>query len=75
MRRTIRSVSGYEIQHRADPLISYGFVWEHISGSNWVAEYLPTLCNGGGIPGFASRKMAAYFVYRYNKPEPSGRKD
>lgn len=50
-------------------------MWEHISSSNWVAEYLPTLCNGGGIPGFASRKMAAYFVYRYNKPEPSGRKD
>ncbi|UQA91356.1 hypothetical protein [Streptomyces halobius] len=35
----------------------------------------PHPCNGGGIPGFASRKMAAYFVYRYNKPEPSGRKD
>ncbi len=28
---------------------------------------------GGGIPGFASRDWAARFLYRYRKPQPSGR--
>jgi len=73
-RRTINYIVGYQVRHPSDPSISYGFVWWHTSGSKWVAEYLPTPDgHGSRIPGFASRLLAAYFLYRYNKPEPSGR--
>lgn len=40
----------------------------------WVAEYPGNRPgSGGGIPGFASREWAARFLYRYRKPQLSGR--
>ncbi|WP_455362333.1 hypothetical protein [Streptomyces sp. SYSU K21746] len=40
----------------------------------WVAEYPGNRPgSGGGIPGFTSRMWASRFLYRYRKPQPSGR--
>ncbi|MFF1745867.1 hypothetical protein [Streptomyces mirabilis] len=61
---------GYRVLDRQDNTNCYGVVWHSLSGSNWVAEYPGT---HPGIPGFASRHMAARFLYRYRKPQPSGR--
>ncbi|GAA2917587.1 hypothetical protein GCM10010478_16790 [Streptomyces erythrogriseus] len=65
---------GYQVLARQDPSTSYGVVWHDPEVCQWVAEYPGNHPgSGGGIPGFASRKWAARFLYRYRKPQPSGR--
>jgi hypothetical protein len=65
---------GYRVLDRQDNSNCYGVVWHSQSGSNWVAEYPGSRPgSGGGIPRFASRHMAARFLYRFCKPQPSGR--
>ena len=68
---------GDHVVDRAEPSTEYGVVWLDPNGiCHWVAEYPGNKPgNGGGIPGFASREWAARFLYRYNKPESSGRED
>ncbi len=65
---------GYRVLDRQDPSTSYGVVWHDPEVCQWVAEYPGNRPgSGGGIPEFASRKWAARFLYRYRKPQPSGR--
>ncbi|MGA5437372.1 hypothetical protein ACPCIZ_32980 [Streptomyces cellulosae] len=65
---------GYQVLDRQDPSTSYGVVWHDPEVCQWVAEYPGNRPgSGGGIPEFASRKWAARFLYRYRKPQPSGR--
>ncbi|QDN74546.1 hypothetical protein OHB25_58820 [Streptomyces mirabilis] len=69
-----RASLGYRVLDRQDPNTCYGVAWHHRDGSDWVAEYPGhTPGNGGGIAGFASREQAARFLYRFCKPQPSGR--
>ncbi|MGW6604833.1 hypothetical protein [Streptomyces sp. NPDC055036] len=67
---------GYDVRDRKDPKVSYGFVWDHRGGSKWVATY-PDPRSGyeRHIPGFANRRMAGLLLYRFNKPELSGRSE
>ncbi|MFJ3311114.1 hypothetical protein ACIPSA_51020 [Streptomyces sp. NPDC086549] len=65
---------GYRVLDRQDRSTSYGVARYDAECCKWVAEYpghRPG--SGGGIPGFASREWAARFLYRYRKPQPSGR--
>ncbi|MFC7512618.1 hypothetical protein ACFQV4_29805 [Streptomyces thermocarboxydus] len=65
---------GHQVLDRQDPSTSYGVVWHDPEVCQWVAEYPGNRPgSGGGIPEFASRKWAARFLYRYRKPQPSGR--
>ncbi|WP_225079786.1 hypothetical protein [Streptomyces sp. CoT10] len=65
---------GYRVLDRQDPSTSYGVVWHDPEVCQWVAEYPGKRPgSGGGIPGFTSREWAARFLYRYRKPQPSGR--
>ncbi|MBJ6628724.1 hypothetical protein [Streptomyces sp. I4(2020)] len=65
---------GYRVLDRQDAKTGYGVVWLHAGVCQWVAEYPGDRPgSGGGIPGFASREWAARFLYRYRKPQPSGR--
>ncbi|MDQ0491268.1 hypothetical protein QO019_006165 [Streptomyces thermodiastaticus] len=65
---------GHQVLDRQDPSTSYGVVWHDPEVCQWVAEYPGNRpSSGGGIPEFASRKWAARFLYRYRKPQPSGR--
>ncbi|MEV7952969.1 hypothetical protein [Streptomyces sp. NPDC088141] len=68
---------GDRVQDRADTTKEHGVVWFDPNGiCQWGAEYPGNRPgSGGGIPGFGSRKWAALFLYRYNKPESSGRKE
>ncbi|MFJ5725817.1 hypothetical protein [Streptomyces sp. NPDC093149] len=65
---------GYDVRDRKNPEVSYGFVWDHRGASKWVATY-PDARRGHErhIPGLANRTMAGLFLYRYNKPVPTGR--
>ncbi|WP_217236417.1 hypothetical protein [Streptomyces sp. AC555_RSS877] len=65
---------GYRVLDRRERATCYGVTWYHADCRAWVAEY-PGDRPGSGIriPGFASREWAARFLYRYRKPEPSGR--
>ncbi|MGX1915979.1 hypothetical protein ACWIID_45460 [Streptomyces phaeochromogenes] len=65
---------GYGVLDRQDRSTSYGVAWYHAECCTWVAEYPGNHPgNGGGIPGFTSREWAARFLYRYHKPQSSGR--
>ncbi|PNE43395.1 hypothetical protein [Streptomyces noursei] len=64
---------GDRVVDRAKPDVEYGVVWRHVGGPcRWVAEYPGDKPgNGGGVPGFATREWAGFFLYRYNKPNLS----
>ncbi|MFF8932245.1 hypothetical protein ACF1AO_33835 [Streptomyces longwoodensis] len=65
---------GYRVLDRQELSTCYGFAWYHADCRAWVAEFPGSLPgSGGGVPGFASREWAARFLYRYRRPEPSGR--
>ncbi|MET7693836.1 hypothetical protein ABZT06_38715 [Streptomyces sp. NPDC005483] len=65
---------GYRVNDRRETGTCYGIVWRLPDLCEWVAEYPGNHPgSGGGIPGFASREWAARFLYRYRKPESSGR--
>ena len=66
---------GYRVLDPQDPSTCFGIVWHDPNGvCAWVAEYPGTRPGcGAGICGFAKREWAARFLYRYRKPEPSGR--
>ncbi|MFJ4648154.1 hypothetical protein ACIP6Q_32130 [Streptomyces bobili] len=66
---------GRRVLDRQDRSTCYGAVWHDPNGvCAWVAEFPGNRPgSGGGIPGFTSRTWAARFLYRYRKPEPSGR--
>ncbi|MEU0047264.1 hypothetical protein ACWEV9_32725 [Streptomyces albogriseolus] len=65
---------GYRVLDRHEPSTCYGIVWQDWNGCEWVAQYPGSRPgDGGGIPGFTGRMWAARFLYRYHKPEPSGR--
>ncbi|MFF8848278.1 hypothetical protein ACF08N_37450 [Streptomyces sp. NPDC015127] len=66
---------GYRVLDRRDRNTCYGLAWYDPECCKWVAEYPGDRPgSGGGIPGFASRGWAARFLYRYRKPQPSGRR-
>ncbi|KOT51140.1 MULTISPECIES: hypothetical protein [Streptomyces] len=67
---------GYDVRDRKDPKVSYGFVWDHLGASKWVATY-PDSRPGyqRDVPGFANRRMAGLLLYRFNRPELSGRSE
>ncbi|MGW1290955.1 hypothetical protein ACWD4N_47290 [Streptomyces sp. NPDC002586] len=67
---------GRRVLDRQDRSTCYGVVWHDPNGvCAWVAEFPGNRPgSGGGIPGFASRTWAARFLYRYRRPEPSGRR-
>lgn len=65
---------GYQVLDRQERSTCFGIVWRDSNCCEWVAEYPGNRPgSGGGIPGFTSRMWAARFLYRYRKPEPSGR--
>ncbi|WP_328743714.1 hypothetical protein OHT57_47030 [Streptomyces sp. NBC_00285] len=65
---------GRRVLDRQDRSTCYGVVWHDPNGvCAWVAEFPGNRPGSGGIPGFTSRTWAARFLYRYCKPEPSGR--
>ncbi|MGW7410186.1 hypothetical protein ACWGI9_42045 [Streptomyces sp. NPDC054833] len=64
---------GYRVLDRQDRSTSYGIAWHDAESCRWVAEYPGDRPGSGGVPGFASREWAARFLYRYRKPQPSGR--
>ncbi|WP_329147130.1 hypothetical protein OIU91_16470 [Streptomyces sp. NBC_01456] len=67
---------GYDVRDRKAPEVSYGFVWDHLGDSKWVATYPdPRRGYERDVPGFANRRMAGLLLYRFNKPELSGRKE
>ncbi|MET8342520.1 hypothetical protein [Streptomyces microflavus] len=67
---------GYDVRDRKDPRVSYGFVWNHRGASKWVATYPDTRPgHERHIPGFANQRMAGLLLYRFNKPELTGRSE
>lgn len=68
--------AGYEVrERREDSTESLGFVWECSGPWKWVAVYPDTRRGyNRNVPGFATRTMAGLLLYRFKKPEFSGRK-
>ncbi|MFE9024390.1 hypothetical protein ACFYNL_38400 [Streptomyces sp. NPDC007808] len=65
---------GYRVLDAEDDSTCHGVVWRLPDFCERVAEHPGSRPGtGGGIPGSAGREWAARFLYRYRKPEPSGR--